>query len=115
PGFGCGGNGGPADMLLTCVEPHAEMTVLPAGARTATLVLAIAPEVEPGSVRIRVGRRALTASAGELVPGSTKTLTVPLARHRTVVRMRARGPRIGRRRLVDVDRVIFLVSERSVR
>src|SRR5207249_10897096 len=86
PGFGCGGDGGPADMLLTCVVPREETTALPSGARTATLVLVIAPEVEPGSVRIRVGRRDLTASAGALVPGSTKTLTVPLARHRTVVR-----------------------------
>jgi len=110
PGFGCGGNGGAADMLLTCVVPHAETTALPPGARTATLVLVIAPEVEPGSVRIRAGRRDLTARAGALVPGSTKTLTVPLARHRTVVRMRARGPRSGRRRLVDVDRLIFLVE-----
>ncbi len=110
PGFGCGGNGGPADMLLTCVVPHAETTALPPGARTATVVLVIAPEVDPGSVRIRAGRRDLTARAGALVPGSTKTLTVPLARHRTVVRMKARGPRIGRRRLVDVDRLIFLVD-----
>src|SRR5438552_2112959 len=110
PGFGCGGNGGPADMLLTCVEPHAETTALPRGARTATLVLVIAPEVEPGSVRIRVGRRELKASAGELVPGSTKILTIPLAHHRTVVRMKAKGPRAARRRLVDVDRLTFLVE-----
>jgi len=110
PGFGCGGNGGAADMLLTCVVPHGETTALPPGARTATVVLVIAPEVEPGSVRIRVGRRDLTRRAGDLVPGSTKTLTVPLGRHRTVVRMRARGPRAGRRRLLDVDRLIFLVE-----
>src|SRR5213593_2293566 len=110
PGFGCGGNGGAADMLLTCVVPHSETTPLPPGARTATVVLVIAPEVEPGSVRIHVGRRDLTRRAGDLVPGSTKTLTVPLGRHRTVVRMRARGPRAGRRRLVDVDRLIFLVE-----
>ena len=110
PGFGCRGNDGPADMLLTCVVPREETTALPPGARTATLVLVIAPEVEPGSVRIRAGRRDLTASAGPLVPGSTKTLTIPLARHRTVVRMKAKGPRIGRRRLVDVDRLIFLVE-----
>src|SRR5206468_2160736 len=37
PGFGCGGNGGPADMLLTCVVPHGETTALPPGARTATV------------------------------------------------------------------------------
>ena len=110
PGFGCGGNGGTADALLTCVVPQAETTSLPAGTRTATLVIRIAPEVEAGSVRIRIGQRDLTASAGELVPGSTKTLTIPLARHRTVVRMKAKGPRTGRRRPVDVDRLIFLVN-----
>ena len=55
----------------------------------------IAPEVERGSVRIRAGRRDLTASAGMLVPGSTKILTIPLARHRTVVRMRVRGRAAG--------------------
>src|SRR5205814_6795045 len=68
PGSGRGGNGGAADTLLTCVVPHAETTALPPGARTATLVLVIAPEVEPGSVRIRAGRRALTARPGALVP-----------------------------------------------
>jgi len=50
-------------MLLTFVEPHAETTALPRGARTATLVLVIAPEFAPGCVRIRVGRYVLKASA----------------------------------------------------
>jgi hypothetical protein len=52
----------------------------------------------------------VTAAAGELVPGSTKTLTVPLAGRRTVVKLKAKGPRAGRKRLVDRDRVIFLVD-----
>jgi hypothetical protein len=110
PGFGCGGNGGAADALLTCVVPRAEMTTLPAGARTATLVVVIAPEVEPGTVRVRVGRRDLTASVGELAPGSTKTLTVPVGGRRTAVKLKAKGPRAGRKRLVDRDRVIFLLD-----
>jgi hypothetical protein len=110
PGPGCTGNGRAAEMLLTCIEPSTETTALPAGARTATLVLVIAADVEPGSVRIRVGRREWTARAGALVPGSTKTLVIPLARRRTVVRLRARGPRAGRRRLVDVDRLILVVE-----
>jgi len=110
PGFPCGGNGGAGDMLITCTVPSAEITSLPAGARTATLVLEIAAQVEPGSVRLRVGRRDFTPRAGDLVPGSTKILTIPLPRHRTVVRMKAKGPRVGRRRLVDVDRLIFLVD-----
>ena len=109
-GFGCGGNGGPADALLTCVVPQAETTMLPAGARTATLVLVIAPDVEPGTVRIHAGRRDLSAGVGELAPGSTKTITVPLAGRRTVVKLKARGPRAGRKRLVDRDRLIFLTD-----
>jgi hypothetical protein len=82
PGAPCGGNDGPADALITCLLPETETTTLPAGSRTATVVVVIAPDVEPGSVRVRAGRRGLTAAAGELVPGSTKTLTVPLAGRR---------------------------------
>jgi len=110
PGFGCGGNGGAADALLTCVVPQAETTTLPAGARTATLVLVIAPEVEPGTIRVHAGRRDLSAAVGDLVPGSTKTLTVPLGGRRTVVKLKAKGPRVGRKRLVDRDRLIFLID-----
>jgi hypothetical protein len=106
--FGGGGSGGDGDRLLGTVVPPAGTTTVPAGARSATVVVVIAPDVEPGSVRIRVGGRGF--DAGELVPGSTKTLTVPLLRRRTVVRMRAKGPRNGRRRLVDNDRLIFLVQ-----
>jgi hypothetical protein len=66
----------------------------------------IAPEVIADSVRVRVGRRDLTAALGTFVPGSTRTVTIPLARKRTVVRLRAEGPRAGGRRLVDVDRLV---------
>jgi hypothetical protein len=110
PGFGCGGNQGPADALLTCLVPQAETTALPAGARTATVVVVIAPDVEPGTIRVRAGRRDLSAGAGDLTPGSTKTLTVPLGGRRTVVKLKAKGPRVGRKRLVDRDRLIFLVD-----
>jgi len=110
PGAPCGGNHGPEDALLTCVLPQAETTTLPAGSRTATAVLVIAADVQPGTIRIHVGRRDFGASAGDLVPGSTKTLTIPLAGRRTVVRLKAKGPRAGGRRLVDRDRLIFLVD-----
>jgi hypothetical protein len=98
------------DALLTCVLPQAETTTLPAGSRTATVVLVIAADVQPGTIRIHVGRRELGRDAGDLVPGSTKTLTIPLAGRRTVVRLKAKGPRAGGRRLVDRDRLIFLVD-----
>jgi len=110
PGFGCGGSGGPADALLTCVVPQAETTTLPAGARTATVVLVIAPDVEPGTIRVHAGRRDLSGAVGDLVPASTKTLTVPLAGRRTVVKLKAKGPRAGHKRLVDRDRLIFLTD-----
>ena len=110
PGSGCLSDGGPGDVLLTCVVPRADTTDLPAGSHTATIVLVIAPDVEPGSVRIRAGHRDLTRKVGALVPGSTKIVTVPLAHARTVVRLKAKGPRSGRHRLVDIDRLIFLVE-----
>jgi hypothetical protein len=107
PRFGGGGNRGRADALLTWVAPAAAVTRLGAGQRTATLVAVIAPEVVPGSVRIRAGDRDLTAAAGPFVPGSTRSLVVPLGRRRTVVRLRAVGPRGRRHRLVDVDRLVL--------
>lgn len=84
--------------------PRAARTRVGAGAREATLVLVVAPEVTPGSVRIRVGRRDLTAALGPFVPGATRTLVVPLAGRRTTVRVRATAP-AGGRRLTDVDKL----------
>jgi hypothetical protein len=91
------------------VVPDRAVVGLPPGARSTTLEFVIAPDVVPGSVRVRVGRRDLTSAAGDLVPGSTKTLSIPLARRRTVVKLRAKGPWAGQRRLVDVDRLIFRI------
>jgi hypothetical protein len=109
PLFDGGGNAGPADALLRFVAPTAGTVTLPAGAEHAVLVLVVAPDVVPGSVRVRAGGHDLGAAAGAIVPGSTKTLTLPLTRRRTVVRLRALGPRAGRRRLVDRDRLTLLV------
>jgi hypothetical protein len=109
PGFGGGGNARSGDLLLTYVTPDAAVTPLPAGTTAVTIVVVVAPEVTPGSVRVRVGRRDVTAELSPIVPGSTKTVRVPLARRRTVVRLRATGPRAGRRRLVDTDHVAFLL------
>jgi thrombospondin type 3 repeat protein len=107
PAAACRGKGRAADLLVTCAVPHAVLTTVPPGSRTATVVLVIAADVVPGSVRVHVGRRDLTARLGPFVPGSQKTITVPLGRRRTVVRLRALGPPVGRRRSVDADRLIF--------
>jgi hypothetical protein len=105
--FAGGGPAGAGDELLTYLLPSAAVTTLMAGERVA-LVVSVAPQVEPGSVRVRVGRRDVTGSLGEIRPGSTKTIDIPLGGARTVVRLRARGPRLGRRSLTDVDRLTFL-------
>jgi hypothetical protein len=109
PLFGGGGNRRHGDELLTYVVPSAATTHAGAGAQSATLVVVIAPDVVPGSVRLRVGTHDLTAAAGPFVPGSTRTITIPLAPRRTIVRLTASGPRNGRRRTSDTDRFTFIV------
>jgi hypothetical protein len=94
--------------LLRYVRPTSTVSVVPAGTPTLALTVVIAPEVIANSVRVRVGRRELTAAPGAFVPGSTRTVTIPLARRRTVVRLRAEGPRAGGRRLVDVVRLVVV-------
>ncbi len=102
------GHEGRADKLLRWIRPTSTVSVVPAGTSTLAFTMVIAPEVVADSVRVRVGRRDLTAALGTFVPGSTRTVTIPLARKRTVVRVRAEGPRAGGRRLVDVDRLVVV-------
>src|SRR5262249_35927002 len=99
---------GAAEGLLTYVSPTTSVVTVPAGTATLPFTVVIAPEVTPGSVRVRVGRRDLTAALGVFTPGSTRIVTIPLARKRTVVRFEAEGPRAGRRRLVDKDRFVVV-------
>jgi hypothetical protein len=108
--FDGSGRPGRAERLLRYVTPTSTVSVVPAGTNTLTLGVVIGPEVIADSVRVRVGRRDLTAALGTFVPGSTRTVTIPLARRRTVVRFRAEGPRAGGRRLVDVDRLIVVAK-----
>jgi hypothetical protein len=75
------------------------------------MTVVIAPEVIADSVRVRVGRRDVTAALGAFTPGSTRTVTVPLARKRTRIRWRAEGPRRGGRRIVDTEHLV--VTARS--
>jgi hypothetical protein len=112
PRFAGGGRKAAGDALLTYVTPEAARTPVARDADGATLVVVVAPETLPGSVRVRVGRRDLTPTLGPILPGTTRLLSIPLARRRTAVRLRAQGPPAGRRRLVDNDRLLF---ERSPR
>jgi len=102
------GRRGRAERLLRYVTPTSTVSVVPAGTKTLTLSMVIDPEVIADSVRVRVGRRDHTAALGTFVPGSTRTVTIPLARKRTIVRLRAEGPRTGGRRLVDADRLVVV-------
>ena len=98
---------GAANGLLAYLAPRAVRTVMPPGTAVATVIVVIAPDVQAGSVRVRVGARDWTARLGPFVPGTTKTLTIPLLRRRTTVRLRAQAVRTTGRRLVDVDRFVF--------
>jgi hypothetical protein len=102
------GKQGAAEHLLRYVVPTSKVSTVPAGTSVFTLTVVIAPEVTAGSVRVRVGRRDLTAALGVFTPGSTRTVDLPLARKRTVVRLRAEGQRAGGGRLVDTDRLVVV-------
>ncbi len=110
PRFAGGGSGGAGDTLLTYVVPEAESIVLPLETPSATLIVVIDARVVPGTLKVRAGRRELTATLGALIPGSTKTITVPLTKRKTGVKLKANGPRVGRRKLSDADRFIFLME-----
>ena len=106
--FAGGGQRRSVDDLLRYVRPTSTVSAVPAGTTTLALTVVIAPEVIADSVRVRVGRRDLTAALGAFTPGSTRTVTIPLARKRTIVRLRAEGPRTGGRRSVDTDRLVVV-------
>lgn len=112
PEFSGGPRPGAADGLLTYVTPAAATTTVAAGTSRVSLVVVLAAEIVPGSVRVRVGRRDVTAAFAPFVPGSTKTLGIRLARARTIVRLRATGRLAGARQVLDRDRLTF---ERSTR
>ncbi|MCW5893450.1 MAG: thrombospondin type 3 repeat-containing protein [bacterium] len=99
------------DDLLTYVSPAAALMIVAADATQAELVVVVSPDVVPGSVTVRLGKRDLTAQLPSLIPGSTRTLRIPISRRRSVVVLRAEGPGTkGRRRAVDRDR--FTVKKR---
>ncbi|HLK10918.1 MAG TPA: hypothetical protein VKW76_06020 [Candidatus Binatia bacterium] len=106
--FDPGHRHGRGSGLLTYLAPQAAVTTLPSGVSAAVVAVVVAADVEPGSVRVRVGGWDATRALGPFVPGAGKTVVIPLTRRRrTVVRLRARGPRAGGRRLVDADRLVF--------
>ena len=107
--FSGGASSRPSEQLLTYVRPAASRVPLPAGSSAATLLVAIAPEVEAGSVRVRVGRQDATAAFGPFVPGSIRRIDVPVDRRVIRVRLRARSKRTTTPRLRDRDSFRFVV------
>jgi hypothetical protein len=104
--------GGPgrraSERLLAYLAPAAARTSVAADASATVIALVVAPDVRAGSVSITVGGRRRSDLLGTVVPGTTKTVAVPLDRRRTVVRFSAQGPRVGRRRTTDRDTLVFV-------
>jgi len=105
PRFGGGGNHGAADAFLTYVDPIARVTSVAHDATSANIVLEVAPAVEVSTFRVRV--RGHDLDAGEVLPASTKMISIPLTHRRTTVALRAAGRLATGRRVVDVDRFTF--------
>jgi len=105
PRFGGGGNQGAADAFLTYVDPIARVTSVAHDATSANIVLEVAPAVEVSTFRVRV--RGHDLDAGEVLPASTKMISIPLTHRRTTVALRAAGRLATGRRVVDVDRFTF--------
>ncbi|HWP66239.1 MAG TPA: thrombospondin type 3 repeat-containing protein [Candidatus Limnocylindria bacterium] len=109
--FSGGASSRSSDRLLTYVTPGSSRVPLPAGSSAATLLVAIAPAVEAGSVRVRVGRQDATAALGPFVPGSIRRIDVPVDRRVVRVRLRARGARTTAPRSRDRDTIRFVVHK----
>jgi hypothetical protein len=73
------------------------------------MVVVVSPEVAPGTVRVRLGRRDVTATLPPFVPGSTRTVRLPLAGRRTRISLRATGRAPDGRRGADTDRVAVTI------
>ena len=96
---------GAADAFLTYVDPIARVTSVAHDATSASIVLEVAPAVEVSTFRVRV--RGHDLDAGEVLPASTKMISIPLTHRRTTVALRAAGRLATGRRVVDVDRFTF--------
>ena len=109
PTFMGKGKRGSVETLLSYAEPGQSMVRVPPGTREAVLVVIVAPDVAPGSVRVRVKRRDVTASLPPFVPGSTRTLRLPLVGRRLVVELSAEPAGQGGKRRVDRDRFTWTI------
>jgi hypothetical protein len=98
-----------SEGLLTWVAPAGALAVVSPGTTAVEMVVVVSPEVAPGTVRVRLGRRDVTATLPPFVPGSTRTLRLPLAGRRTRISLRATGRAPDGRRGADTDRVAVTI------
>jgi Thrombospondin type 3 repeat len=103
------GKRSPVEGLLSYVQPtQAKVRVTP-GTTEVELVVVVSPDVAPGSVRVRIKRHDLTATLPPFVPGSTRTLRLPLTGKRLTVELSAQPTAQGGKRRVDRDRFTWTV------
>jgi hypothetical protein len=102
--------GGPRredDALLTWDVLEERRPRVAAGVDRITVFVAIAPDVDPATIRIRLGRRDVTPTLGPFASGTTRALSLALRRRRTRVVMKARRAGARGRRARDVDRFVI--------
>jgi hypothetical protein len=95
--------------LLAYAEPSESKVHVAPGTSEAVLVVIVAPDVAPGSVRVRIKRRDVTATLPPFVPGSTRTLRMPLVGRRLTVELSAEPAQQSGKRRVDRDRFTWTV------
>ena len=98
-----------SEDLLAWVIPDGRQRTVPRGTASIELVVVVSPEVTPGTVRVRLGRRDVTSSMGSFVPGSTRIIRLSLSSRRTRLVLRAEGRAPDGRRGADTDRVTIAV------
>jgi hypothetical protein len=103
------GKRSPVEGLLSYVQPTQSKVRVPPGTSEAVLVVVVSPDVAPGSVRVRIKRRDLTATLPPFVPGSTRTLRLPLTGRRLTVELSAEPAAQGGKHRVDRDHFTWTV------
>jgi hypothetical protein len=98
-----------SEDLVAWISPTGRRRVVPAGTAVVDLVVVVSPQVAPGTVRVRLGRRDVTGSLPPFVPGSTRSVRLPLAGRRTKITLRASGRTPEGRRGADTDRLTITI------
>jgi len=109
PTFMGTGKPSPVEGLLSYVEPTQSKIRVTPGTTEVVLVVVVSPDVEPGSVRVRIKRRDVTSTLPPFVPGSTRTLRLPLTGKRLTVELSAEPAAQGGKRRVDRDHFTWTV------